>query len=120
MVDRALAGYEAIGTYSPDQLYAGEADIVTTQGEIPAAQAAFAQYALVSTDAAGNIVAFDGTNVYGVLPHAMPDAAIVQDTPVIIGGVLNFDVIVGHALTYGALRTMAARSNSNLVFQKLY
>jgi len=119
-MDRALAGYEAVATFSPDQLYAGEADIVTTQGSVPAAQGAFTKYAVVSQDTDGNLVAFDGTEAYGVLPHALPDAAVPQDTPVIIGGVLNFDVLTGHALSYGDLRTAFARSNSNIVPQKLY
>jgi hypothetical protein len=121
MVDRSLAGGVSLeGTFNPDQLYAGEADIVTTQGSVPAAQGALTQYAVVSQDAAGNIIAFDGTNAYGVLPHAIPDAGVAQDTPVIIGGVLNFDVLTGHALTYGALKEAFAKSNSNIVIQKLY
>lgn len=120
MVDKALAGYGTVDTFTPDQLYAGEADIVSTQGTIPAAQAAFTKHAVVSQDGDGNIVAFDGTNAYGVLPHAIPDAGVPQDTPVIIGGVLNFDVLTGHALSYGDLKTAFARSNSNIVIQKLY
>jgi hypothetical protein len=119
-MDKALAGYGALQTTTTDQLYAGEADIVTTQGEVPAAQAAFTKYAVVSQDGDGNIVAFDGTNAYGVLPHALPNAAVAIDTPVIIGGVLNFDVLTGHALSYGDLKTAFARSNSNIVIQKLY
>jgi len=120
MTDKALAGFETVGTFTPDQLYAGEADIVTTQGTIPAAQGAFTKYAVVSQNANGEIVAFDGTNAYAVLPHAIPDAGVPQDTPVIIGGVLNFDILTGHALTYGALRMAFANSNSNIVIQKLY
>lgn len=120
MVDKALAGYETVATYTPDQLYAGEADIVTTQGVVPAAQGALTKYAVVSQDAAGNIIAFDGALPYGVLPHAIPDSGVDQDTPVIIGGVLNFDALTGHALAYGALKTLFARANSNIVIQKLY
>lgn len=120
MVDRALAGYNTVDTFTPDQLYAGEADIVTTQGSIPAAQAALTKYAVVSQNAAGEIVAFDGVTAYGVLPHAIPDAAFAQDTPVIIGGVLNFEALTGHALAYGALAKVFAQSNSNIVIQKLY
>lgn len=33
-----LAGNEDVGTFSPDQLYAGEADIVTTQGVVASGQ----------------------------------------------------------------------------------
>ncbi len=121
MADRALAGYSTVDTFTPDQLYAGEADIVTTQGTIPAAQAAFTKYSVVSQAADGTLVAFDGAAAYGVLPHAIPDAAIAQDTPVIIGGVLNFDALTGHALSYAALKlAFATGGNSNIVIQKLY
>lgn len=120
MVDKSLAGFENVSEFTPDQLYAGEADIVTTQGSVPAAQGALTKYAVVSQNTDGEIVAFDGTEAYGVLPHAIPDAAIAQDTPVIIGGVLNFDVLTGHTLSYATLKVAFARSNSNIVIQKLY
>lgn len=126
MVDRALAGYATEGTYTPDQLYAGEADIVTTQGVVAAAQPALPKYQVVAL-VGGYLVPYDtgnipaGSNVpYGVLPHALADAAVDQDTPVIIGGVLNFDVLVADASTYDALRAAFAQSNSNIVIQKLY
>lgn len=125
MVDRSLAGYAVEGTYSPDQLYAGEADIVTTQGVIPIAAAAMVQYQVVA-NVGGVLVLYnkegvDGSEVpYGVLPHAIPNAAVDQDTPVIVGGVLNFDVLVADAATYQVLREAFAKSNSNIVIQKLY
>lgn len=125
MVDRSLAGFSNEGTYTPDQLYAGEADIVTTQGVVAAAAAAMVQY-LVVANVGGYLVPYDdagadGSEVpYGVLPHAIPDAAVDQDTPVIIGGVLNFDVLIASGATYQVLREAFASSNSNIVIQKLY
>lgn len=126
MVDRSLAGYAVEGTYTPDQLYAGEADIVTTQGVVAAAQPALVQYQVVAL-VGGFLVPYDsgnlpaGSNVpYGVLPHAIPDAAVDQDTPVIIGGVLNFDVMVADAALYADLKAAFAAGNSNIVIQKLY
>lgn len=125
MVDRSLAGFSDEGTFTPDQLYAGEADIVTTQGVVGAASGALPQYQVVA-QVAGLLVAYDsagadGSEVpYGVLPHAIPDAAADQDTPVIIGGVLNFDVLVADAATYAALKAAFATGNSNIVIQKLY
>lgn len=125
MIDRSLAGYGTEGTFAPDQLYAGEADIVTTQGSVPAAQGALPQYQVVA-EVAGEIVAYnkegaDGSEIpYGVLPHAIPDAGVAQDTPVIVGGVLNFDVLVADGATYAQLRAAFAQSNSNIVIQKLY
>ena len=120
-----LAGNETVGVFTPDQLYAGEADIVTTQGVVPAAAGALPEYQVVA-DVGGALVAYnkegaDGSEVpYGVLPHAIPDAGVDQDTPVIIGGVLNFDRLVADGATYAVLRAAFATGNSNIVIQKLY
>jgi hypothetical protein len=125
MVDKALAGYETVDTFTPDQLYAGEADIVTTQGVVGAASGALEKYQVVA-EVAGLLVAYnkegaDGSEIpYGVLPHAIPDSGVDQDTPVIVGGVLNFDVLVADGATYQVLREAFAQSNSNIVIQKLY
>lgn len=125
MVDKALAGYETVDTFTPDQLYAGEADIVTTQGVVSSANGALAKYQVVA-NVGGELVAYnkegaDGSEIpYGVLPHAIPDSGVDQDTPVIVGGVLNFDVLVADAATYQVLREAFAKSNSNIVIQKLY
>jgi hypothetical protein len=125
MVDKALAGYETVDTFTPDQLYAGEADIVTTQGVVSSANGALEKYQVVA-NVGGELVAYnkegaDGSEIpYGVLPHAIPDSGVDQDTPVIIGGVLNFDVLVADAATYQVLREAFAQSNSNIVIQKLY
>jgi hypothetical protein len=127
MVDRSLAsGLTVEGTFDPDQLYAGEADIVTTQGVVAAAAAAMVQYLVVAL-VGGYLIPYDkengvaGSNVpYGVLPHAIPDAAVDQDTPVIIGGVLNFDILVADGQTYAGLQKAFADANSNIVIQKLY
>lgn len=124
-MDRALAGYGVEGTFTPDQLYAGEADIVTTQGVVGAASGALVKYQVVA-EVGGLLVAYnkegaDGSQIpYGVLPHAIPDAGVDQDTPVIIGGVLNFDAMVADSATYAQLRAAFAQSNSNIVIQKLY
>jgi hypothetical protein len=125
MADKALAGYETVDTFTPDQLYAGEADIVTTQGVVSSANGALPKYQVVA-NVGGELVAYnkegaDGSEVpYGVLPHAIPDSGVDQDTPVIVGGVLNFDVLVADGATYQVLREAFAQSNSNIVIQKLY
>lgn len=125
MADKALAGYETVETFTPDQLYAGSADIVTTQGTVAAATGALEKYQVVA-EVAGLLVPYnkegvDGSEVpYGVLPHALPDVAVDVDTPVIIGGVLNFDILVADAATYAVLRAAFAQGNSNIVIQKLY
>jgi hypothetical protein len=125
MVDKSLAGYETVDTYTPDQLYAGEADIVTTQGVVSSANGALAKYTVMA-NVGGELVAYnkegaDGSEIpYGVLPHAIPDAGVDQDTPIIIGGVLNFEALVADGATYQVLREAFAQSNSNIVIQKLY
>jgi hypothetical protein len=124
-MDRTLAGgLEVEGTFTPTELYAGEADIVTTQEVVNSNQGALAQYQVVAL-VGGKLIAYDkengvaGANVpYGVLPHAIPDAAVDQDTPVIIGGVLNFDALVADGATYAVLK--AAFAGTNIVIQKLY
>lgn len=127
MADKALAGYETVDTFTPDQLYAGEADIVTTQGSVEAATAAMPKYQVVA-DVGGYLVPYnkegaDGSEIpYGVLPHAIDASAEAADldTPVIIGGVLNYDILVADSATYAVLRAAFAQSNSNIVIQKLY
>ena len=121
-----LAGNETVGTWDPDQLYAGEADVVTTQGVVNSNQAALPEFQVVAL-VGGKLIAYDkeagvtGADIpYGVLPHAIPDSASDQDTPVIIGGVLNFDVLVADGATYDVLRLAFAKGNSNIVIQKLY
>lgn len=120
-----LAGNETVGTWSPTELYAGEADVVTTQGVVSSTNGALAEFTVVAL-VGGGLVAYnkegiDGSEVpYGVLPHAIPDSALDQDSPVIIGGVLNFDVLVADGQTYAGLQAAFARSNSNIVIQKLY
>ncbi len=228
-----LAGNETVGTYDPDQLYAGEADVVTTQGVVASGQD-LAEFTVV-TQSGGQMFAWnkDGTAratitfsgvgtaddtvtingdtitlkasatagqpevtiggtatataqalktyinehsdtlgvtatgaaavitisanepgtggngitlaksstaitvssatltgggddsvPYGVLPHAVNTSSTGlnadSDSPVIIGGVLNFDKLVADSATYDVLREAFARSNSNIVIQKLY
>lgn len=126
MADTALAGYETVATFTPEQLYAGEADIVTTQGTVQAAVGALSRFQVVSL-VGGFLIPYDkengvaGANVpYGVLPHAVADVAVDQDTPVIIGGVLNFDALAADGATYAVLRKAFVDGNSNIVIQKLY
>jgi hypothetical protein len=122
-----LAGSETVGTSTPTQLYAGEADIVTTQGTVKAGTAAMAEHTVVA-EVAGYLVPYnkegaDGSETpAGVLPHAIDASASAADldTPWIIGGVLNFEALVADGQTYAALRAAFREANSNVVIQKLY
>lgn len=123
-----LAGNEDVGTFTPTQLYAGEADIVTTQGVISSGQD-LADYTVLAK-VGGEYVAYNKEGVDGselpsaVLPHAMDTSATGlnadADSPIIIGGVLNFDLLVADGQTYEALRAAFMANNSNIVIQKLY
>lgn len=130
MVDRALAGYGNVDTFTPDQLYAGEADTVTTQGTV-AGGLVLPKYAVVMLGAAvgqvGQLVAWDGAgDPYGILPHAIDTSPTgynaPTDTPVFVGGVFNFEALQAGGATYAALKEAfaVAGGNSNIVIQKLY
>lgn len=136
MGDRILAGYETVGNFQPIQLYAGEADTVSTQEVLKAGEKVgtlnargetylFPVVALVS----GKLIAYDkengvaGSNVaYGILPHAL-DASVTGynadvNTPVFVGGVFNFEALSADGATYAQLKAAFARTN--IVIQKLY
>jgi hypothetical protein len=228
-----LAGNEDIGTFTPDQLYAGEADIVTTQGVVAsgqvclegqvmtrsggqlfkynkegraagtltfsgvgtaadtvtingdvitlraAADPALAEVTIggtatataqnmkayinnhsdtlgvtasgaaavltltavepgpvgnaITTTEAGTNTAFgaatltggsDDARPYCVLPHDIDTSAAGlnadSDSPIIIGGVLNFDKLIADGASYADLQDAFAFGNSNIVVQKLY
>lgn len=132
--ERMLAGYETVGNYQPIQLYAGEAQPVSTQGLV-AAGAVLGQknardetykFPLVAL-VAGKLVPFNpagggGTNIlYGILPHAMDTSATGYNadtnSPVFVEGVFNFDAL-DTAMTYAQAQAAVARTA--IVIQKLY
>ncbi|WP_288959825.1 head decoration protein [uncultured Sulfitobacter sp.] len=128
MTDKTLAGNATEGTFSPDQLYAGEADIITDNGLVANNQDC-AQYQMMAL-VGGELVIYDkdaadGSEVpHGVLPHAMDTTATgynaATDSPIITGGILNFDALVADGATYAVLKAALAESNANLQIRKLY
>ena len=139
MGDRMLAGYRTVGTFVPIQLYAGEANGISTQGIVKSGENLgllndrdetykFPVVALVS----GKLIAYDkentvpGANVpYGILPHAIDASATGYNadtpTPVLIGGAFNFDALDCDAQTYAALQAaFLSTGNNNIIIQKLY
>jgi len=145
MGDKMLAGYETVGTYEPIQLYAGENQVVTTQGVLKAgnkvgllnARNETYKFPLVGVDAQGKLVPWtsedaDTVLLKGVLPHALDTSATGYnadtDTPVIVQGVLNFEAMAfngtdagGSAnLLYAAIRVAPQAPGTNITFQKLY
>jgi len=136
MGDKMLAGYETVGTFEPIQLYAGERQVVTTQGVLAAgekvgllnARNETYKFGLVA-EVDGKLVAFDpagadGSEVLkGVLPHALDASATGYnadvDTSVIIDAVLNFEAM-DTAADYATLRAVEQAPGTNITFQKLY
>lgn len=136
MGDRMLAGYETVGTFTPIQLYAGENQVVTTQGTLSSGQnvgqlnarGETFKFPLVA-EVGGELVEFnpagaDGSEVLkGVLPHALDASATGYnadvDTPVIVQAVLNYEAM-DTALTYEQLRAVEQAPGTNITFQKLY
>ena len=126
MVDKALAGgLDVEGTFTPDELYAGESDVVSTQDTVAAGTAALAQYQVVAL-VGGFLVAYNHAGVdgsekpYGVLPHAIDASAslVDLDTPVFTAGVFNFDKLVAGGATLAQLK--ASTAGTELHVQKLY
>ena len=140
--DRILAGFRTVDSVEPVQLYAGEKQVVTTQGTVASGQtlgalnaqgttALFAIVALVG----GELVEYDSTaddggagtgaaaTPYGVLPHALDTSATgyndAVDSPVIIEGVLNFEALDTDE-TYADLKAAFAAAPTGIVIQKLY
>ena len=134
--DRILAGYRTVDSVAPVQLYAGEKQVVTTQGVVSSGQvlgllnaqgttSKFPIVALVN----GELVEYDSAGAgavampYGVLPHALDTSATGYnadvDSPVIIEGVLNYDAL-DTTETYADLKEVFAVSPTGIVIQKLY
>lgn len=136
MQDRMLAGYRAVSSVTPVQLYAGEKQVVTTQGVLAAGlvlgmlndQGATAKFPIVSL-VGGELVEYnaagvDGSEVpYGILPHALDTSATgynaATDTPVIIEAVVNYEAL-DTAATYAELKEAFANAPTGIVIQKLY
>lgn len=137
MGDKILAGgIETIGTFEPIQLYAGEKQVVTTQGVVAAgnkigklnARDETYKFGLVA-EVGGKLVPFndagaDGSEVIkGVLPHAIDTSATGHnadtDSPIIVEAVLNFEAM-DTALDYATLRAAAQAPGTAITFQKLY
>lgn len=150
MTDRILAGYRVVGSHLPIQLYAGEKQVVTTQGTVAADQTLgqindegntyrFPVVALVG----GELVEWDSTAAdvevtggaedqtapapvtkpYGILPHAIDTTDEGYD------GVVDSPVIVEAVINFEALHlpndesyeeVKAAFAGTGIVIQRLY
>jgi len=132
MGDRILAGgVEEIGSFQPIQLYAGEKQVVTTQGTLKAGQKVGRlnarnetfKFGIVQQDADAGLIAYAGgaAKPYGILPHALDTTATgygaAVDTPVIVEAIINFEAL-DTAMTYAECQV--AFAGSGITIQKLY
>ncbi|AAQ63359.1 decorator protein D [Burkholderia phage BcepNazgul] len=101
MIDRDLAGNGTEGSYIPEQLYAGEADIVTTRANVAAATV-LEKYRVVALVGGllvpWNPAASDGSQkAYGISAQPKAAGAATVSHPVFVGGVFNHAVLVWDA-----------------------
>lgn len=106
----------------------GDAAVLTLTANEPGAAGNGITLAEASTAATVSAATLTGGGddsiPYGVLPHAIDTSAAGldadSDSPIIIGGVLNYDALEADSATYEELREAFANGNSNIVIQKLY
>ena len=131
MVDRALAGYETIGTHVPFQLWAGEPNGQSTQGTCKAgykfgqqdANGQTVKVGIVAKLADGDLVPYnaagaDGSEVaYGFLPHYLDTTATGINAPeimsVFISGHPNIDAMDIGASSYQEIKVAFAGTMVN-------
>lgn len=107
-----VAGNTNVGTYTPEELLAGDAEIITEPEVVVSGAGALAQYTVVgkvtasSKLVAHNPAAVDGSEVaYGILTEAVDATAADVNVAVYTGGYFNHAQLVWDA----TLTTLEAR-----------
>lgn len=126
MVDKTLAGNGDLGSFTPEQLFAGECNIRTSRRTVKAGSV-FAQFEVVGLDAAGKIVklADETGDAHFVLPHAIDTSATGYnadaDAPVYEEAVFNHEVLVWPAAanTLAERQAMFARGNPKITVERV-
>lgn len=80
MVDTTLAGNGTLGDFTPVQLFAGEADVVTSRDMVKAGLI-LAQYTVISKNGAGEIVAWNPALVGIGVDYAVGTVTIANAVP---------------------------------------
>lgn len=118
-----FAGQRDLGTYTPVQLFAGSADVVTDSFPVGATMA---QYQVFAVNAAGaavphNPAANDGTEkAVGITAFAVTySAQTPSHVSGYIGGDFNHEALVWHADTDTLAERKAAFLRTNIAIKKL-
>ena len=120
-----IAGYTARTDTDSVQLYAGESDIVTTQGALVTGTAYVGGQVLGRVTASGlfakhNPAATDGSeNAIAILAYDVETPTALKKEAIYVGGVFNMDALTWHADTDTDLKRAAAFDGTNIVVQKL-
>lgn len=131
MVDKTLAGNGDLGSFTPEQLFAGEAQIRTSRGTF-AAGLVFAQFEVVAKNAAGQFVKLTQAgggaitdNAEGVTPHSIDTSAAgynaAADGPIYEAAVFNHEVLVWPAAydTLAERKAAFARGNTKITVERV-
>lgn len=131
MVDKTLAGNGDIGSFTPEQLFAGEANVRTSRGRF-AAGLVFAQFEVVAKNAAGQFVKLTqagggaiADNAEAITEHAIDTSAAgynaAADGPVYEEGVYNHEILVWPAAydTLAERKAAFARGNTKITVERV-
>jgi hypothetical protein len=126
MVDKTLAGNGDLGSFEPEQLFAGETPVRTSRKTFLTGQV-FAQFEVVGIDAAGKVVklADETGEAHFVLPHAIDTSATGYnadaDAPVYEEACFNHEILVWPAAanTLAERQAMFARGNPKITVERV-
>lgn len=127
MVDMTLAGTGTLGSFTPEQLFAGECNIRTTRKTFTAG-AVFAQFEVVGLNPAGTKIvklADAAGEAHFVTAHAIDTSAdgynADADGPVYEEAVFNHEILVWPAAadTLAERQAMFARGNPKITVERV-
>lgn len=132
MVDKTLAGNGDLGSFTPEQLFAGESGVVRTSRGVFAAGLVFAQFEVVAKNANGEFVKLTqagggaiADNAAAIAMHAIDTSATgynaAADGPVYEEGVFNHEILTWPAAydTLPERQAAFARGNDKITVERL-
>jgi hypothetical protein len=112
------------GTFTPDNLFAGSAEVVTTTLPL-AASTAIAARTVLALNTSGYLVAYDDTAVDSkatavcISVEAAASSGSVREIPVYVGGCFNHEALVWPAGANTLAERRAAFQRTNIVIDKI-